>query len=305
MTETQQSRQEEQIQAEKKSWFDKWYRFFFILPVIILATSLIYLGFFFSQHQDFLLKDTSLSGGTTITLQGDIDTTKLESSLKTKFSDISIRKLTDIRTGKSIASIIETSSTPEEIKPEIEKVLGYELTDENSSIEFTGSTLSQGFYKQLLFALALSFILMSIVVFILFRTFVPSMAIILSAFGDVIIPLALIDFLGIKLSAAGIAAFLMLIGYSVDTDVLLTSRALKKKEGTLNQRIFGAFKPGILMTLTSLGAVIPVFFIVSGLPDSFRQIFLILAFGLCADLINTWLTNVGIIKWYCDRKGIK
>ena len=42
-------------------------------------------------------------------------------------------------------------------------------------------------------------------------------------------PLALIDFLGIEISAAGIAAFLMLIGYSVDTDILLTSRALKRK----------------------------------------------------------------------------
>jgi len=41
------------------------------------------------------------------------------------------------------------------------------------------------------------------------------------------------------------------------------------------------------------------------LPDSFRQIFLILALGLSADIINTWLTNAGIIKWYCDKKGIK
>jgi preprotein translocase subunit SecF len=41
------------------------------------------------------------------------------------------------------------------------------------------------------------------------------------------------------------------------------------------------------------------------LPDSFRQIFLILSIGLCADLINTWLTNASIIKWYCQRKGIQ
>ena len=59
------------------------------------------------------------------------------------------------------------------------------------------------------------------------------------------------------------------------------------------------------MTLTALAAVLPAFFIVTGLPDSFRQIFLILAIGLFADLVNTWLTNASIIKWYCTKKGIQ
>jgi preprotein translocase subunit SecF len=59
------------------------------------------------------------------------------------------------------------------------------------------------------------------------------------------------------------------------------------------------------MTTTALVAVLPVFFIVTGLPDSFRQIFLILAIGLFMDIFNTWMTNASIIKWYCDKKGIK
>ena len=97
----------------------------------------------------------------------------------------------------------------------------------------------------------------------------------------------------------------MLIGYSVDTDVLLTPRVMKKSEGTVNQRIFGAFKTGSFMTFTALFSVLPAFFIVTGLPDSFRQIFFILAVGLVADIINTWLTNASIIKWYANKKGLK
>ena len=293
------------MEEQKKSWFDKRYKLMLVIPLIILLLSISYLGFFYSKHKDFLLKDVSLSGGTTITLNGNIDSEKLESALKPKFSDLSIRKLTNIQTGEAIAVVIETSAKPEEIQPEIEKILGFPLTEENSSVEFAGPTLSQSFYKQLIFALVISFILMSIVIFVLFRTFIPSLAVIFAAFADIVMPLALIDYLGIKLSAAGIAAFLMLIGYSVDTDILLTTRALKKKEGALNERIFGAFKTGSFMTITALVAVLPAFFIISGLPDSFRQIFLILALGLFADLINTWLTNVGIIKLYCDKKGIK
>ena len=291
--------------AEKLSSYDKWHKFMLVIPLIIMLISLVYIGYFFSKNGDIMHKDVSLSGGTTITLKGDVDTNIIESSLKSRFPDISIRKLTEIGTGEHIASIIESSAQPQELKEGIESALGYNLTDENSSTEFTGSALSENFYKQLILTLLISFILMSLVIFILFKSFIPSIAVIFAAFSDIVMPLALIDFMGINLSAAGIAAFLMLIGYSVDTDILLTTRALKKREGFLNERIYGAFKTGILMTLTALFTVLPAFFIITGLPDSFRQIFLILSLGLFADIINTWLTNASIIKWYCDKKGIK
>ena len=288
----------------KKSWYDRYYKIFLIIPVIILVLSLVYLGIFYSKNGDIVLKDTSLTGGTTITLSGNLDISTLESSLKSKFPDISIRKLTDITTGEANSYIIETSSQPEEIKPAIEIILGYSLTEQNSNIEFTGPSLSQSFYKQLITALIISFILMSLVIFFLFRTFVPSIAVIFAAFSDIVMPLALINYLGIKVSAAGIAAFLMIIGYSVDDNVLLTTRVLRRKTGNVNQRIFGAFKTGIFMTTTALIAIVPAFFIVSALPDSFRQIFFILSLGLIADIFNTWLTNAGIIKWYCKRRRI-
>jgi preprotein translocase subunit SecF len=292
--------------AERKSWFDRYYKLMFLIPIIVLLISLAYLGYFYSKTGELFARDVSLAGGSTVTINGIEESaiTLLESSLKAKYGDVVFRKLTDLRTDRVIAVIIESSAEPGPLKQEIENILGYKLTDENSSVEFTGSTLSDNFYKQLMIALAISFILMSLVIFIMFRTFVPSMAVIFAAFADIVMPLALLDFLGIKISSAGIAAFLMLIGYSVDTDILLTTRALKKKEGTLNERIYGSFKTGILMTLTALAAVLPAFFLVTGLPESFRQIFLILALGLCADIINTWLTNVGIIKWYCERKHI-
>lgn len=287
-----------------KSWYDKYYRILMLIPIILVILSLVYVFSFYSQHGDVMFKDSSLSGGTTITLTGDIDSAKFD-SLKQDFPDILVRKLSDVRTGKSIASILESSAPPETLKPAIEKTLGYNLTVDNSSIEFSGPTLSTGFYRQLVIALILAFILMSIVIFIMFRTFIPTIAVIFAAFSDIIIPLAIVDYFGIKLSAAGIAAFLMLIGYSVDTDILLTTRAIKIKEGFLNERIFKAFKTGIFMTSTAIAAVLPAFFIVTGLPDSFRQIFLILALGLFSDIANTWLTNAGIIKWYADAKGIK
>lgn len=284
--------------------YDRYYKILLLIPIVILLLSLIYIGIFYSKNGDFFHKDVSLSGGTSITINGEIDQTLLEGSLKENFPDTSFIKLEDLASRKEIALIVSSSADPEPLKAEIENILGYKLDEKNSSIEFTGALLSQSFYKQLILALLISFVLMSIVIFILFRTFTPSIAVIFAVFADIVIPLAAVDFLGIKISAAGIAAFLMLIGYSVDTDILLTSRVLKSNEGTVNHRIFRAFKTGIFMNLTALAAVLPAFFLITGLPDSFRQIFLILALGLLADILNTWLTNASIIKWYCVKKGI-
>jgi preprotein translocase subunit SecF len=295
-------------EAQKgKNWFDKYYKLMMLGPILVLVLCLIYLGTFYSANHDFILKDVSLAGGTTITINSNsgVDFTNLESKLSEKYTDINFKKLTDLRTGEALAFVIESPLQPNQLKADIQEIIGFELTADNSSVEFTGSALSGNFYKQLIMALAIAFVLMSCVIFFLFRTFIPSIAVIFAAFSDIIMPLAVIDYFGIKISAAGIAAFLMLIGYSVDTDILLTSRAIKTHEGTVNSRIYGAFKTGILMTSTALFAVLPAFFIVTGLPDSFRQIFLILALGLCADIINTWTTNAGIIKWYCEKKGIK
>ena len=113
-------------------------------------------------------------------------------------------------------------------------------------------------------------------------------------------PLALMDILGIRISAAGIAAFLMLIGYSVDTDILLSTRLLKRKEGQLSERIASAFKTGITMTLTTIAAVI-VALIVSD-SEVISQIMLIILIGLVVDIINTWIQNLGLLRWYLKNE---
>lgn len=291
-------------QENKKHWYDKNYKILLFIPVTLLIFSLIYLSSFYSQNNDLIYKDSSLSGGTTITLRAELDIVALENHIKQSVENVNIRTISDISTGKQIAVLIDSSAEPDVLKPLVESFIGYELTTENSSIEFSGPSLGANFYKQLIIAVIISFVLMSLVIFFLFKTFIPSVAVIFAAFSNIVMTLAVVDFFGIRLSAAGIAAFLMLIGYSVDTDILLTSRVLRRRGESINSRIYGAFKTGIFMTSTGLLAVIPAFLIVTGLPESFRQIFLILGIGLSADIINTWLTNASIIKWYAEYKKL-
>ena len=274
------------------------------IPVVLLIVCLIYLFLFYSQNNDIIYKDPSLSGGTTITLTEEVDIVNLETYLRQSIPDVHIRTISDISTGRQIAALIESSNSPEVLTPLVEDFLGFSLTEENSSIEFSGPSLSDNFYKQLAIAVLISFILMSLVIFFLFKTFIPSIAVIFSAFADIVMAVTVANIFEIRLSAAGIAAFLMLIGYSVDNNILLTMRVIKNRGQSINARIYSSFKTGIFMTCTGLAALIPAFFIVTGLPDSFRQIFFILAIGLSATIINTWLTNASIIKWYAESKKL-
>jgi preprotein translocase subunit SecF len=131
---------------------------------------------------------------------------------------------------------------------------------------------------------------------------VPSIAVIEAAFADIAMTLAVVDLLGMKISSAGIIAFLMLIGYSVDTDILLTTKVLRRKDETINHAIFTAFKTGITMTLTAIAAISIALFVVWRFETVLNQIFSILLIGLSFDIFNTWITNTCLIKWYAEKK---
>ena len=264
--------------------------------------SFVYIFIFYSNTGDFIRKDISLTGGTSATIYGTIDAEKLKTDLSEKLDEIKTREIYDIITREKIAVIIETKTNGDEAKKILEGYLGYDLNDKNSSFEFTGSLISQSFYKQLLIAMLFAFLLMSIVVFIMFRTFVPSFAVILAAFADIFMTLVVVNYFGIEMSSAGIVAFLMLIGYSVDTDILLTNKVLRSHEGSLNGKIFTAFKTGMTMTLTAIVSVSIGLYVSLSFSVVLTQIFTILLIGLGFDILNTWVANVSILKWYVEAK---
>lgn len=285
---------------------DKYYKHLLLIPALLFLFSLIYLGFFYNQHNDLFIKDISLSGGTSATLNGNnFDITKLQSDLSGKLEDLNVKNIYDIISREQKAVILETKTDADTTKYILEDYLKYKLDEKNSSFEYTGSSLSKSFYSQLLLAVLFAFFLMAIVVFIQFRIMVPSLAVIISAFADILMALVVVDLIGMKISSAGIVAFLMLIGYSVDTDILLTNRLLKRGQGEINHKIYEAFKTGLTMTLTAILAIGFALVIVHSFSSTLSQMFIILLIGLVFDILNTWLTNVSILKWYLLKGGKK
>lgn len=290
------------MENTNKNWYDKSYKLLLILPVILLLISVVYLYNFNKENGDFIHRDVSLTGGTSITI---IDSNINIQELEAAFPEASIRALSELRSGDLIGVTIETKDSPESIVPQIEKYLGYELTADNSSVEFSGASISEGFYKQLRLTIVIAFLLMALVVFILFRTPIRSLSIIIAVVSDIIMTVFVIDLFGMQVSSAGIVALLMLIGYAVDVDILLTTRVFKDKEGSLNHRIFGAFKTGTTMTLTAIAAVGISLIFTYTYSETLAQMFTILLIGLCFDMFNCWITNASLLKWYMEAKKLE
>lgn len=382
----------ESSKTHGKNWYDKSYKWLLILPAVLIIFSVFYMISFYNTHGDFINKDVSLTGGTSVSVfDSKVNIEDLEASLKGDFPDLHIRTISDIRTGEQAGFAIETKADVDKIKKGLEDRLGYNLTTENSSIEFSGSSLSNNFYKQILSSLGAAFLLMSWLIFLIFAhskkaksivtiiTFlglalmlldigfikgvsilgilvgmvyglikaeksknikwiifgiavvsllavlfypkgfliifvmialtglyiyysIPSFSVIFAAFADIFMTVVVVNLIGIDLSSAGVVAFLMLIGYSVDTDILLTSRVLRSNEGSVNDRIFGAFKTGMTMTLTAIAAIAVSLIVIYNFSESLKQIFTIILIGLFFDIFNTWITNASMLKWYVEHK---
>lgn len=301
----------EPISKRILNFYDTQYKKLMIIPILMFVLALIVIGAQVARTGEFIHKDVSLKGGVTLTITIDkqIDIVSLERFLEPKLAnnDISVRSINQRGSQVSVIIIADIEGTNkgelDSFIGDVESGIGYELNDEDYGIEIMGSSLGASFFKETLIALLIAFILMSIVVMIYFRSFIPSIAVIAAALSDIIITLAIVNLLGMKLGTGGIAAFLMLIGYSVDTDVLLTTRVIKRKEGTVFERVLGAVKTGMMMSITTIGALIVGIIFVESVV--IKQIMTIILIGLLVDIITTWIQNVGILRYYLERKQRK
>ncbi|WP_413828379.1 protein translocase subunit SecF [Methanobrevibacter sp. UBA46] len=173
-----------------------------------------------------------------------------------------------------------------------------------ASFNAIGPVLSQEAMGQVYWALLFAFIFMAITVFIVFREPVPSVAVILAALCDIVIAIGGMALFKIPLSIASVGALLMLIGYSVDTDILLTTRLLKRHDGTVVKRASDAMETGLTMSISTISAMVVLYIVTAFLipeASTLTSISSVLILGLCADILTTWCMNLTILRVYLER----
>ncbi|MBI3190909.1 hypothetical protein HYZ41_04380 [archaeon] len=261
---------------------------FLLLSVGLLVNNTMTTG-------SFLKKDIDLSGGKTITVQVDsVDISKI----KEAFPYANIR----LTTGVTNNLIIEIPFDRDEMDV-IEKLPSVVKFYGEPGLRTVGPALGDIFFQQAMTAMIVAFILMAITVFILFRSFVPSLIVLLAAATDIIGTMGVLAIIDAQLSLPIIGALLALIGYSVGTDILLTAELLKNKHENYSEGVVKAAKTGITLTGTALVALICMFFI-SG-SSVIQQIALVMFIGLVIDIPATWITNAGVLRLWLERGNKK
>lgn len=265
-----------------------------LLPLSLLIICIIYLIFVVSTHD--LNLDIDLKGGTQIIADYDkqINEVELENVLR--------QYNANIRTAKGITTYTVFIEFDASIKTEdvlnTLKQNNYNFKD--YSIQTIGPSLGTEFLQQAAFVLLFSFIFMAGTIFFIFRVPLPSLFLVLIVIADLIETLAITQILGIKLSLASFASLLLLIGYSVDDNILMATRMLKSEGKDYDNIIKRSFKTGLTMVGTTVVASAALFIIsTSVIIDTIASV---LITGLLLDLMNSWILNVGLMVWYVDRK---
>ncbi|CAB3288092.1 Protein-export membrane protein SecF [Methanocaldococcus lauensis] len=276
--------------------FIKDYRVSIAIPIILLISS-IFLIFY-----EGIPKSIDITGGTEITIKvdKDIDISPLKESLD------GIAEVKKLKSADGYYIVIRVSEDKVDIaKEKIKEFFHVDSLDKlNYSEKTVGAVLSSKFFEEGFKAILFAFIFMAIAVYVAFRNPVASGVIILSAISDLIMALGGMSLFNIELSSATIAALLMVIGYSVDSNILLTTRVLKRLSKEFDEVVKDAMKTGLTMTLTTISAMTVLLIVVKlfiPVAEILSNIATVLILALIADIINTWFLNAGILKYYITQ----
>jgi len=296
----------EQKLEEKYSTIYNEHQKYFLVPLLLLVLAVGALGASFAQNGEFIKKGTDFSGGTEAQFQinGSFSTSEIEQAFSAAGKP-GVNAVTQ-QTSEGENLIVEIPP-PDLNQSEAEQILadaGYQA--EVLQFNSISASVSSQFFLQAQIAFVLAFTVMSLVIFIAFKDITPSMAVIFAAAGDILIAAAGMSILGIPLTLGSLAALLMLIGYSVDTDIVLSSRSLRRDRGSLRSRMWESLKTGVTMSsggIAGFTLLYIVSYIIVG-PSELSNIAAVMVIGLLADMPLTWLGNTAILKSYIEGEDL-
>ncbi len=277
------------------------------IPVVVLLISLIVI--YLNATAGTIPMGVDLKGGTVLIIPTTQPIDELGSIITTEFGyHVKSRSIRDfagnIKQQEITIDTIGLTNEEERVLKEriIREYESRSIEQDEIFSETVSGFFSDMFLRESLKAVVFAFLFMAIVIFIKFRTFIPSFAVVVSAFADIVETIAAMTLLGIELSKGSIVALLLLIGYSVDTDIMLTSRLLKQRgRKEIDVIIKNSMYTGFTMTGTTITAMIVLLLVsTSDLLDSIATVIII---GLVFDLLNTWITNLSLLKMYVEGGG--
>jgi len=168
------------------------------------------------------------------------------------------------------------------------------------SIQQYSSLVGDLIFNQFLFFVILTMILAAFVIFITFRVSNTTLNIISTILFDVIGLLAILSITKYPIGANGFIAMLMILGFAIDNNVVLSTNMIKEKDKPFIERVKMSFRIGMLMEIIALYTLLLLYFIV---PDpSVKEFAFVLSTATILDLIYYLIGNIPLYKYFEVKK---
>ncbi len=228
----------------------------------------------------FFPKDFTLEGGLKIT-------TSYNSNLEKEFYNTFINKYgNNLKMEKLNNNLVITITGKSYDLKEIKDFFKDKNIEYN--LEEISPLLGKDFLKNLFKTILFSFIFVIIIMKLVYKEWNLALSAGRALFFNIFITLA-ISTLFIPLSITTLPAYLMILGYGIDTNIALINNMLKEKKLEKIKRYQLAFNTGLTMDLTTLIVLFVGILLANNLV--FKNIFFVLMIGLLVDIIDTWILN--------------
>jgi len=229
-----------------------------------------------------------LKGGTMLVVKSDQDPDTLA---RRSARVLGVPDVQAVRSSQGVILLQVPRYLSADAVPRLERALHVKV----ESMQTVGPALGRAFWKSVKIAVPLAIVAVAVIVFGIFRRPLLS-ATVLAALGlDLLDALGLMALTGIPLTLASFAGLLMIIGYAVDSNILLSMYTVKRRRArTVDEAIQESFKTGMTMVMTTAAAAGALFLLSTS--EAMFEIAAVVVFGLIADVLNTWVFNAWVIR---------
>ncbi|MBR9680613.1 MAG: hypothetical protein GOU98_02190 [Candidatus Altiarchaeota archaeon] len=278
-------------------WYSKNYRALMIIPLIVFIIATFAFYYTYKTTGSVFELDIDLSGGTVFTVYTNL----IQSGTKEYFTDLelSFREIRSYDGGDLIAVAIEGG--PQFTQSEILSEIELKFPDLEYDVKSVGPSMGKSFMRGSIIAVGLGFLAMGIILALIFRHPIVAFTVILSGFLNVFETAAFMTFFGVKLAPHTIGALLMLMGWSVDSEVLFDTKILRGGSGDPKKRALLAMKTAMTMSAAIFASLSALYLVSTS--TLIKDIALVMMLGAFFDIINTWFQSLSMVLWYAETKS--
>ncbi len=226
--------------------FNKFYKSFNILSIVLIVTSLILLAF---KGLNF---GVDFKGGTLIELRTDLNSANIK-KIRDSFNQLNLGDVSVKNFGNDTDFIIkfekQNSNDPKFIDNIKTKLSGSIGTVDFRRVENVGPKVSAELLQSGIIAIALSLAAMLLYIWIRFE-WQFSLGAIVALFHDVIITLGVFSLFSLEINLSIVAAVLTIVGYSMNDTVVIFDRVRENLRKFSDIKIFELTNVSINQTLS-------------------------------------------------------